>query len=70
MNNLQMLKKAMLAYVSLDDTGTKTIDESLGVINPPTEETVNLPALPQFKGTTIYEIQTDIKPSGMEAKYC
>ena len=54
----------------LDDTGTKTIDESLGVINPPTEETVNLPALPQFKGTTIYEVGTNIKPSGMEAKYC
>lgn len=54
----------------LDDTGTKTIDESLGVINPPTEETVTLPALPQFKGTTIYEVGTNIKPSGMEAKYC
>ena len=54
----------------LDDTGTKTIDESLGVINPPTEEPVNLPALPQFKGTTIYEVGTNIKPSGMEAKYC
>ena len=54
----------------LDDTGTKTIDESLGVINPPIEETVTLPALPQFKGTTIYEVGTNIKPSGMEAKYC
>lgn len=54
----------------LDDTGTKTIDESLGVNNPPTEETVNLPALLQFKGTTIYEVGTNIKPSGMEAKYC
>ena len=54
----------------LDDTGTKTIDESLGVNNPPIEETVNLPALPQFKGTTIYEVGTSIKPSGMEAKYC
>ncbi len=54
----------------LDDTGTKTIDESLGVNNPPTEETVKLPALPQFKGTTIYEVGTNIKPSGMEAKYC
>lgn len=36
----------------------------------PIEENVNLPVLPQFKGTTIYEIQTDIKPSSMEAKYC
>lgn len=35
----------------------------------PTEETVTLPALPQFKGTTIYEVGTNIKPSGMEAKY-
>ena len=36
----------------------------------PIEETVNLPALPQFKGTTIYEVGTNIKPSGMEVKYC
>ena len=30
----------------------------------------NLPELPQFKGTTIYEIDTSVKPSGMEVKYC
>ena len=40
------------------------------VINPSIEETVTLPVLPQFKGTTIYEVGTNIKPSGMEAKYC
>lgn len=40
------------------------------VLATPTEEPINLPVLPQFKGTTIYEVGTNIKPSGMEAKYC
>ena len=35
----------------------------------PIEEDITLPALPQFKGTTIYEVQTNTVPSGMEAKY-
>ena len=35
----------------------------------PEEERIPLPALPQFKGTTIYEIDTNIKPSGMQVKY-
>lgn len=34
------------------------------------EEPIELPELPTFKGTTIYEIATEIKPSGMEVKYC
>ena len=43
---------------------------SLQYIPPtPTEESITLPAIPQFKGTTIYEVGTNIKPSGMEAKY-
>lgn len=44
--------------------------QMLYALATPIEETVNLPALPQFKGTTIYEVGTSIKPSGMEAKYC
>lgn len=34
-----------------------------------TEEKVTLPALPTFKGTTVYEVQTSTEPSGMEACY-
>lgn len=34
-----------------------------------TEEKVTLPALPTFKGTTIYEVQTSTEPSGMQACY-
>ena len=35
----------------------------------PVEVDIDLPKLPQFKGTTIYEIDTEIKPSGMEVCY-
>jgi hypothetical protein len=34
-----------------------------------TEQLINLPALPQFKGTTIYEVQTAVPPSGIEVCY-
>lgn len=34
-----------------------------------TEEPIDLPKLPQFKGTTIYEVQSDITPSGIEVCY-
>ena len=34
-----------------------------------TEEKVTLPTLPTFKGITVYEAQTSIEPSGMEACY-
>lgn len=33
------------------------------------EEQVSLPKLPQFKGTTIYETDTSINPSGIEVCY-
>lgn len=33
------------------------------------EEPIELPKLPQFNGTTIYEVQADITPSGMEVCY-
>jgi hypothetical protein len=33
------------------------------------EEPISLPMLPQFKGTTVYEVQQDIPPSGIEACY-
>ena len=34
-----------------------------------TEEAIELPEIPTFKGTTIYEVDTTIKPSGMEVCY-
>ena len=33
------------------------------------EEPISLPNLPQFKGTTVYEVQQDIPPSGIEVCY-
>jgi hypothetical protein len=33
------------------------------------EEPISLPMLPQFKGTTVYEVQQDIPPSGIEVCY-
>ncbi len=35
----------------------------------PKEEPIELPNLPQFKGTTVYEAQTEIPPSGIEVQY-
>ena len=35
----------------------------------PIEEDITLPALPQFKGTTIYEVQTNLKPKIIKTKY-
>jgi hypothetical protein len=34
-----------------------------------TETPITLPKLPQFKGTTIYEVQTAVPPSGIEVCY-
>jgi len=33
------------------------------------EETINLPKLPSFKGTTVYTIKTSVQPSEMSATY-
>lgn len=57
----------------IEEFNTWLADNPTYVIYPlatPTEEPVTLPVLPQFKGTTIYEVGANIKPSGMEAKYC
>lgn len=39
------------------------------VLATPEEELIELPNLQQFKGTTIYEVNTEVKPSGMEVCY-
>ena len=36
---------------------------------PTEEQPIFLPMLPQFKGTTVYEVQQDIAPSGIEVCY-
>ncbi len=36
---------------------------------PITEEPITLPKLPQFKGTTVYEVDTTVKASGIEVCY-
>lgn len=53
----------------LDDTGTKTISESFGTLAPPTEETIALPALKTFKGTSIISADTTVLPSNIKVKY-
>ena len=39
------------------------------VLTAPTEETIELPNIPTFKGTTILEVDTKIQPSNMEVVY-
>ena len=52
------------------DTWVSNNDTTLVYLsNTPTEEPISLPNLPQFKGTTVYEVQQDIPPSGIEVCY-
>ena len=53
----------------LDDTGTKTISESFGTLAAPTEESIALPALKTFKGTSIISADTTVLPSNIKVKY-
>lgn len=39
------------------------------LLKAPTEETVDLPAIPTFEGTTIIEIETETQPSNMWVQY-
>ena len=62
-------QKVMRQIEVLDDTGTKSINESLDVISPPTEEPISLPTLKTVKGTSIMSVDTSIQPSNIKTKY-
>ena len=62
-------QKVMRQIEVLDDTGTKSIDESLAVVSPTTEESVSLPILKTVKGTSIMSVDTSIQPSNIKTKY-
>lgn len=53
----------------LDDTGTKTISESFGMLATPTEESIALPALKTFKDTNLISVDSTISSSNIKAKY-
>lgn len=63
-------QKVMRQIEVLDDTGTKSIDESLGVVSPPSEEAITVPELvvPQ-SGTMNISATTSIKPSNIDLTY-
>lgn len=64
-------------YVSAQQTTVEDfnawLSENKPIIVYPLDESVfedvELPKLPQFKGTTVYEAQTEIPPSGMQVQY-
>lgn len=72
------LKKTDIGATS-DNTNTEiqTLGRAYVVNNPiyfdiivePTEETIELPNIPTFKGTTIIEVDTTINPSNMDVEY-
>ena len=62
-------QKVMRQIEVLDDTGTKSIDESLDVVSPPTEEPISLPTLKTVKGTSVILVDTSVEPSNIKAKY-
>ena len=53
----------------IDNTGTLPLEESLRGLKTPTEQTIELPNISTFKGTTTIEIDTSIKPSNVEITY-
>ena len=54
----------------LDSTGAKTIDESLGVLDTPTEESITIPELTTpISSVANVSTFTTIKPSNMEVTY-
>lgn len=62
--------KAFLAEQAASGTPVKIVYFSRDAYLEDAEEVpVKLPRIPQFKGTTIYEIQTKVNPRGMEAYY-
>ena len=62
-------QRVVRKVVVSDNTGTKPISESLGVLAIPTEEPIALPALKTFKGTSIISVDTSVQPSNIKAKY-
>ena len=61
-------QKVMRQIEVLDDTGTKSIDESLDVVSPPTEEPISLPTLKTVKGTSIMSLDQSIQTSHTKTK--
>ena len=43
--------------------------EVIAQLKTPTDEIIDIPELPSFKGTTIYEIDSDVIPSNMKVRY-
>jgi hypothetical protein len=56
-------KKVIRKTYLTDDSGTKTIDESIGVLETPTETEIDLPEVLTKKGTNVISIGTTTKPS-------
>ena len=72
-------KENAVAYTFKGTDATLTVQEAQELIGDgfevcyalgkPIEVDIDLPKLPQFKGTTIYEVQTEVPPSGIEVCY-
>lgn len=52
-----------------DDTGTQTIENSYTGTTDSSGTSISLPNIPTIKGTTIFEIDTEIQPSSMYIEY-
>ena len=72
-NDLQI----RLYYVGITDISIEDFQDWVSenpisvdyILSEPIEEDIELPKLPTFKGTTIYEVDTNIQPSNMEVSY-
>lgn len=52
-----------------DDSGEQTIENSYSGTTDTTGTSVTLPTIPSLVGTTIYDVDTKVKPSNMYIKY-
>lgn len=62
-------KKAIRKTYVIDDSGTKTIDESIGILETPTETEIVLPEILTRKGFNEIAVGTTTQPSNITYQY-
>ena len=68
-NSLLMYKEDGITLAGMIEMLENNNTQIVASLTTPVEESVNLPKLPSFRGTTIYEIDSEIIPDTMKIKY-
>lgn len=62
-------KKVVRSVEVLDESGTQNIESSYRGLATPIEELINIPEISTFKGTTVYSIESNVKPTSTSIEY-